>query len=161
MTAMPTALSNVLYCSAPKDIDSKSVIPSFQTMGLAGEVNSRPTGHQHLGESVDEADLLFSLEKKHQPPCQYSIEGSIKHSRVLNSFAENRDARQVALECCDEGGCCIYTEDMQSLFDQYHRNGEAGPAPQIDDAAPGRQCSGPLPHLLHADSSRRGFAAAR
>jgi hypothetical protein len=31
--------------------------------------------------------LISSLEKEHQPPCQDSIEGSIKESGLLNGFA--------------------------------------------------------------------------
>jgi hypothetical protein len=36
---------------------------------------------------MDEAMLIFSLEKEHQPPCQGSIEGSIKESGLLNGSA--------------------------------------------------------------------------
>jgi hypothetical protein len=72
--------------------------------------------------------LIFSLEKEHQPPCQDSIEGSIKQSRLLNGFANDGCARQVALECRDKGWCRIYTEDMKSFVDQYRRDGQAGPA---------------------------------
>jgi len=72
--------------------------------------------------------LIFSLEKEHQPPCQDSIEGSIKQSRLLNRFASDRCAGQVALECRDKGWCGIYPEDMKSFLDQDRRDGKAGPA---------------------------------
>jgi hypothetical protein len=38
---MPAAPSSFLYSSAPREIDSNPVIASFQTAGLAVEVNSR------------------------------------------------------------------------------------------------------------------------
>jgi hypothetical protein len=69
--------------------------------------------------------LIFSSEKEHQPPCQDSIEGSIKQSRFLNGSANDRYAGQVALECRDEGWCCIYPEDMQSFFDEHRCDGKA------------------------------------
>jgi len=61
--------------------------------------------------------LIFSLEKEHQ--ANYSIEGSIKESRLLNRFAKDGRTRQVVLECRDKGWCCIYPEDLKSFFDQY------------------------------------------
>jgi hypothetical protein len=62
--------------------------------------------------------LIFSLEKEHQ--ANYSIEGSIKESRLLNRFAKDGRTRQVVLECRDKGWCCIYPEDLKSFFDQYY-----------------------------------------
>jgi hypothetical protein len=46
--------------------------------------------------------LIFSLEKEHQ--ANYSIEGSIKESRLLNRFAKDGRTRQVVLECRDKDG---------------------------------------------------------
>ena len=68
------------------------------------------------------------LEKEHQPPCQDSIEGSIKQSRLLNGFANDGCAGQVALECRDKGWCCIYPEDLKSFVNQYRRDGKAASA---------------------------------
>jgi hypothetical protein len=72
--------------------------------------------------------LIFSLEKEHQAPCQDGIKGSIKESRLLNGFANDGCAGQVALECRDKGRCCIYPEDLKSFVDQHRRDGKAGPA---------------------------------
>ena len=79
--------------------------------------------------------LVLSLEKEHQPPCQSSIEASIKQFRLLNRFANDGYAGQVALECRDEGGCGIHPEDPKAFVDQDRRNGKARPAAQINDAA--------------------------
>ena len=81
--------------------------------------------------------LIFSLEKEHQGNCQDSIEGAIKQSGLLNGFANDGCAWQVAFECGDKGRRCIYPEDMKSFVDLYCGDGEAGPAAQINDAATG------------------------
>jgi hypothetical protein len=72
--------------------------------------------------------LIFSLEKEYQPPCQNGIEGSIKEAGLLNGFAKDGRAGQVALECCDKGWRCIYPENIKSFLDQYCRDGKARPA---------------------------------
>ena len=79
--------------------------------------------------------LILSLEKEHQPPRQDCVEGSIKQSRLLNGLAKDGCAGQVPLECRDKGWRGIYPEDLKPFVDQYHRDGKAGPATQINDAA--------------------------
>jgi hypothetical protein len=79
VTDIPAARSSFLYCWAPRETDSNPVIASFQTTGLAVEV-----------------------ERRHK------------------------------------GWCCIYPEDTKPLLDQYHRDGKAGPAAQINYAAAAR-----------------------
>jgi len=86
--------------------------------------------------------LIFRSEQEHQPPGQDSIEGSIKESRLLNGFANDGCAGQVALECRDKGWCCIYPEDVKSFINQCRRDGKAGPAAEINDAAATQQSSG-------------------
>jgi hypothetical protein len=84
---------------------------------------------------LDEAMLIFSRETEYQPPCQDSIEGSIKQSRLLNGFAKDGCSGQVALECRDEGWCGIDREDMKSFVGQNRSEGKTRPATQINDAA--------------------------
>ena len=79
--------------------------------------------------------LIFCLEKEHQPPRHDPSKVRSNESRLLNGFADDGHARQIASECRDKGWCCIYSEDMESLFDEHHRDGKAGSAAQIDDAA--------------------------
>ena len=79
--------------------------------------------------------LIFRLEKEHQ--ANYSIEGSIKESRLLNRFAKDGRTRQVVLECRDKGWCCIYPEDLKSFFDQYYSDRKAGPQPRSMTLLPG------------------------
>src|SRR5580658_9523578 len=98
--------------------------------------------------------LIFGLEKERQPPCQDSIEGSIKESRLLNGFANDGCAGQVALECHDKGWCCIYPEDMKSFVNQHRRGGKAGPATEINDGGAAQERSRPLSHLPYANSRR-------
>ena len=104
--------------------------------------------------------LIFRLEKEHQPPCQDSIEGSIKESRLLNRFTKDGCAGQVALECRNKRWCCIHPEDLMSFLHQYHGEGKARPATQIKNAAAAPQCFGPPPHFLHADGNRPSPAIA-
>src|SRR5919108_5224115 len=104
--------------------------------------------------------LIFSLEKEHQPNSQDSIEGSIKQSRLLNGFANDGCARQVALECRNKRWCCIHPEDLKSFVDQHHRKGKAGAAAQINNAAAARQGFRPLPYFLHADCDRPSLTIA-
>lgn len=80
--------------------------------------------------------LISRLEKEHQTPCQDSIEGSIKQSRLLNGFAKDGCARQVAFECRDKGWRRIDPEDLKSSVDQYRRYGKARPTAEINYAAP-------------------------
>ena len=96
--------------------------------------------------------LIFRIEKEYQPASQYSIEGATKHFRILNGFAEDGYAGQVALECNHERGRSIDREHLKPFLDQYSRDREARATAQIDNAAPGRQRPGPHPHLLRADS---------
>src|ERR1035437_7575008 len=103
---------------------------------------------------MDQAMLIFSLEEEHQPPCQDDIEGSIKKVGLLNGFAKDGRAGQVALECRDKGWRSIYPEDIKFFLDQYCRDGKAGPAAYINDAAVWRQSSRPPPHFLNPDSPR-------
>src|SRR5215472_19312550 len=98
--------------------------------------------------------LIFSREQEHQPPGQDAIEGAIKQSRVLNGFANDGCAGQVALGCRDKRWCRVDPEDTKSFFNEHRRDGKTGTAAQIDDASAGRQFSRPLPHLLHSDCSR-------
>ena len=54
--------------------------------------------------------LLLSSEKEHQPPRQHSIKGSIKKGRLLNGFAKDGCARQVASNAATKEGAASIPE---------------------------------------------------
>jgi hypothetical protein len=87
------------------------------------------TRHDYVGDPRDQASLIFGTKQKHESPCQDAIESSIKKSRILNGFANHGCVWEIALECLDEGWCCINAKDMKAFGDQNLGDGETGPAP--------------------------------
>ena len=63
--------------------------------------------------------LIGSLEQEYQPPCQGGIEGTTKESGLLDGFADDRRAGQVASECRNMRWCCIYPEDLKPFIYKY------------------------------------------
>jgi len=118
------------------------------------------TWHKYVGDPSYQLPLIFGRKQEHEPPCEDTIESSIKKLRILDGFANHRDVWKIASECLDERWGCINAKDGKPFGDQNLGDGGTGPAAQINNSGPAWERSSPLPHDIHADARKTATATA-